>query len=443
MLQLPRTSRGAPKRALFAAVVAIGLWLPAVPAVAQVPQDSQTLPEQRAEPQSRRQLAFSFDGKPSFRVGTQVRLDIRVKSQADWRDFPDEASGTPQDVFDLNRARVGFEGRVSKYVEYQVEREMRGTTRPWRDVFVDIRPRRGLRMQLGRFKIPFSLDQTTGSMDGSFVYRSLAGTYLAPSRDVGVMAHGAMFENGLRYEAGVFREGGDNARVTEQIAPVSQRTIAGRIVSRPWNRSRRFPSLRNLAVGAAFTAGRVPEGLNGLVAETIAGDRLGYPVYVNGLRRRLGAELQWRPGSASIQGEIIRVSNERRDQGIDNEDLPPVVQRGWYVSGTWLITGEDKKDNIDPARPLLQGGFGAVEIAGRVEALNFDSGPTSDVPLPGPRARRTLESRAAAWTTGLNWYVNRFVKVQANVSRERRTDGMVFPDPAPAWSRTLRVQFQL
>ena len=114
------------------------------------------------------------------------------------------------------------------------------------------------------------------------------------------------------------------------------------------------PALRDLEVGAAFTAGRVPEGLNSLRAETIPGDTLVDRVYVNGLRRRLGAELLWRPGPLSVQGEVIRVSEERRGQGIDNENLPDAVQRGWYLSGSWLITGEEKKNNVEPAAPIQQ-----------------------------------------------------------------------------------------
>ncbi|MGH9253993.1 MAG: OprO/OprP family phosphate-selective porin [Vicinamibacterales bacterium] len=424
--------------------MAVTLWLPAVPAGAQAPSSLQDAGEARPEPKDERQVAFSFDRRPSLRVGRLLRFDLRVKSQAGWRDFPDEAAASSGDVFDLPRARVGVDGRVSRYVEYQVEREMRGAKRPWRDVFANVRPLRALQVQVGRFKMPFSLDQTTSSMDVNFAYRSLAATYLAPSRDVGVMAHGGLFRNGLRYEAGIFREGGDNARVNEGDGSVSQRTMASRLVVRPWNATERLRVLRSLTVGAAVTAGRVPEGLNGLRAETIPGTPLVDRVYVNGLRRRLGAEMLWRPGPVSVQGEVIRVSDQRRGQGIDNEDLPDAVQRGWYVSGTWLITGEEKKDNIDPARPFLQGGFGALEIAGRVEALTFGSGPSNERPSPGPRAHRILERKDAVWTVGMNWYVNRFVRIQADLIREQREEGgAVLPTLGRAWSRTLRVQFQL
>jgi len=423
-------------------VAAIVLLSAVVPASAQSSQDGPRPGVERSDSQEPSRVAFSFEKNPSLRVGSNLRFDVHFKSQADWRDFPDQAADS-DDVFDLHRARIVVDGRATKYVEYQVEREMRDASRPWRDVFANVRPLRAFELQVGRFKVPFGLEQTTGVMDLNFAYRALASSYLAPGRDIGAMAHGRMLRNVLRYEAGVFREGGDNARVVDQIGSAGQRTTAARIVTRPWTATR-VSSLRNLEVGAAFTAGRVPEGLNSLRAETVPGDRLAERIYVNGQRRRLGVELQWRPGPASVQGEVIRVSEERRGQGIDNENLPDAVQRGWYVAGTWLMTGEEKKGKIEPARPLLQGGLGAVEIAGRVEAITFGSSFTSGPAAPGPRAPRILEKRDAVWTVGVNWYLNEFLRVQANLIREQREEGgIVLPTFGRTWSRTLRVQFQL
>jgi phosphate-selective porin OprO and OprP len=423
-------------------VAAIVLLSAVVPASAQSSQDGPRPGVERSDSQEPSRVAFSFEKNPSLRVGSNLRFDVHFKSQADWRDFPDQAADS-DDVFDLHRARIVVDGRATKYVEYQVEREMRDDNRPWRDVFANVRPLRAFELQVGRFKVPFGLEQTTGVMDLNFAYRSLASSYLAPGRDIGAMAHGRMLRNALRYEAGVFREGGDNARVVDEIGSASQRTIAARVVARPLSAAR-FSSLRNLELGGALTAGRVPEGLNSLRAETIPGDRLADRIYVNGLRRRLGAELQWRPGSASVQGEVIRVSEERQGQGIDNENLPAAVQSGWYLAGTWLVTGEEKKGNIDPARPLLQGGIGAVEIAGRVEAITFGSRSTAEPPAPGPRAHRILEKRDTVWTVGVNWYLNELLRVQANVIREEREEGgILLPTLGRTWSRTLRVQFQL
>ena len=55
-----------------------------------------------------------------------------------------------------------------------------------------------------------------------------------------------------------------------------------------------------------------------------------------------------------------------------------------------------------------------------------------------------LEKRDAVWTVGVNWYLNEFLRVQANVIREQREEGgIVLPVLGRTWSRTFRVQFQL
>jgi hypothetical protein len=55
---------------------------------------------------------------------------------------------------------------------------------------------KAIRVRAGRFKVPFSLEETTGVKHLDFVDRSLAATQLAPGRDVGVMAHGRVVFEG-------------------------------------------------------------------------------------------------------------------------------------------------------------------------------------------------------------------------------------------------------
>ncbi len=93
-----------------------------------------------------------------------------------------------------------------------------------------------------------------------------------------------------------------------------------------------------------------------------------------------------------MKSECIRVSDERLGLSVEDTNLSPITSTGWYVSGTWAITGEKKASGLDrPKRPLPGGGFGAVEVAARVERLAFKS----DAPARRPRpARAPMPSSA-------------------------------------------------
>jgi phosphate-selective porin OprO/OprP len=385
------------------------------------------------------QVRMTFEKRPAIEIGGVLTADIRFKSQVDFRDFPDEPETPTKPVVDLHRTRIGVEGRLLKAFEYQVETELGDASTPMRDVYVQTRAFRTLQVRAGQFKIPFSLDQLTSGMDLDFNYRSLAAAFLAPGRDVGVVAFGRVFGDVFRYQVGVFRRGGDNVRESERTDAQADRTYAGRFVVRPWNASDGV--LRTFSAGVAFTSARLPAGPNGVRGQTIPGDRFFEHLFVNGNRNRIGGEFQWRPGPVGLQAEFIQTRDQRFGQGIDNEDLPNAYARGWYASATWLLTGETKKDSVEPARRFLRGGIGAIEIGGRVERLAASSDGVDDGTFSSPRAPWVMPRADDVWTGGVNWYWNDYVKLQANLIHERRSeDDVVVAGKGNLWSRTFRVQ---
>jgi phosphate-selective porin OprO/OprP len=395
-------------------------------------------------------VRFVMRKHPSLRT-RNLRLDLTWKSQGDWRDYAPDPALT-HEAFELHRARVGVQGTFRERFEFQIEGELRDrcaeivpcTKDPWRDVWGNVRIARGVQVRAGQFKIPFSLEQLTGSSDIDFTYRSLAATYLAPGRDVGVMVHGSVRPVEVRYQVGVFRRGGENVRASERSDPQSERTIAGRVTIRPWDRRGVSRKLRPLQFGAAFTSGHVPEGLNSLRGRTVTDVALFRKVTVNGERRRIGFEMNWTAGRGSLKSEFIRVRDERLGQGTDDNDLPAAVASGWYVSGSWLVTRDSKQEDLEPNRPLLRGGFGAVEVAARIDAFRLGSSDSTRPASRSVRAANMLEHGDQVWTFGVNWYLNRFVRVQVNAIRERRLEGeTAIPGQDGVWSRVIRLQFVL
>ena len=388
---------------------------------------------------------------PSFRIGSAFRMDIQAKFQEDIRDT---YVGEPELArTDLHRNRIGVQGRLFKHIEYELERELtekeldagRNPKSPWKDVNVDLTYIKNAQVKIGKFKIPFSLDQLTGVTHNDFVYRSLGANYLAPSRDIGVMVHGSFLKHGLQYWSGVFRHDGDNAR-SSRIAGGDQ-TVAARVTGTPFRVMTQ--GLGEIELGTAFAISKLSDDSfrpNGLRGRTIMTQHVFYePVYVKGERRRWEADMDWTVGPASARAEYMWVVDDRQRQGIGDDDLSDARARAWYVSGTWLLTGEKKERPVKAAGDFLQGGWGAFEVGARYERLWFDSVGGTDLPSRNPRAETILPTADRALTVGVNWTVNRFVKVQINGIREHVEDIERNPVPGAAafWSRIVRLQLVL
>lgn len=423
---------------------------------------------------------FHMGKRPQFDLGPIGFVTLRLKFQAHWRHFSPELStaggcgafaNSTGCLFELHRARAGLKGTLFKHLDFEVEREFKDTSRtlfilrsffdiqeeevhnPWRDVYVDFKRWRQFSVQAGKFKLPFSLDQLSGDTDQDFVVRSALGDLLAPGRDLGIMAHGRFFKKGLYYQFGIFRHDGDNALLSGNLAetledPASgRRTFAGRITGSPFRRWGVLPKpLRNIELGVALTTTPVSEGVRSQRGRTASEETFFPYQFVRGERRRVGAEFNWNPGRFTLKSEFARMSEERLKQAISGGDLSPLLTHAWYVSGTWLVTGENKA-KLEPKRPfrswLLWGGPGAVELALRFDVMRFSSADHPGRPSRILRAANILQTSDRTWTFGVNWYLNHWTKVQFNSFRERLEDPVRAPIPTDSlyWSHVVRVQF--
>ncbi len=398
-------------------------------------------------------LRLVMHDRPSLRLGKLVRVDMRAKLQTDFRKLPAELK-TGQDVFDLSRLRIGVEGDFLKHFEYQVEREFRESfgarvsKYPWRDVYLNFKYFDNFQLQAGKFKIPFGMEELTSVANLDFVSRSRVADDLAPARDLGVLLHGRFFHRGLSYEAGAFQNDGENSDGHISEADRKERggrTLALRLSGAPLRPLPLPAQLGRIEVGAAIASSNVPEGLNSLRGHIYSGESFFPRIYVQGRRLRIGTELSWSPGPFSIKGEFIHISEARDRQSIREADLPEKISRGWYVTGTWVITGEMKEGGVEPRRPFLSGGLGAIELAGRYEQLRFGSSEHIVLPSASPRAPNIMGNSDRAWTIGTNWYLNRYARIQANGIRETIEDLQRVPvlNHDRFWTGILRLQFSM
>ncbi|GAB2581301.1 OprO/OprP family phosphate-selective porin [Dyella jejuensis] len=114
---------------------------------------------------------------------------------------------------------------------------------------------------------------------------------------------------------------------------------------------------------------------------------------------RLGLEGLWIDGPWSVQSEYLQAQTTF-DTGKPHYDLS-----GYYVYGTWVLTGESRQyhdgnvSNVIPSRP-----WGAVEFAVRYSELDLNDGTV-------------LGGKEHDWTAGANWYLGTHLRFQANYIR--------------------------
>lgn len=417
------------------------------------PQKAQKKAKNKADPEN----GFVWADRPSLRFGKWFRMDVRVKLQAELRQSAldlDSRGGS----FEWHRRRAGVKGSLLKYFEYEVERDL-ASAGSWRDVYLNVAYVDFAQVQGGKFKVPFGYEQLTGATDLDFTRRTRVSDALTPGRDIGVMAHGRVFKRVLRYQVGVFEHDGDNSPTLEPAfvqpgeQPVAEKRMwAGRMTVAPFRLGSLSGRLNNLEIGGAVASSTVPEGMNHLKGDMALGDRFFHrDYYTRGRRLRVGLEMSWTPGPVSISGEYIRSREKREQLGVGNEQgldntLPDLEGRGWYMAATWVVTGEKKDGGVKPKRPFLQGGLGAVEIAGRYEQLRFASAGAQQEPTSNsPRAASIRGNRDRALTGGINWYLNRWVKFQVNGIREQLDDPERGPAPGRTslWAVISQLQFVL
>ncbi len=363
-----------------------------------------------------------------------VKLDFKARVETETRATAPPAN-LDQGLMEWQDRRIGVEGTAFKRVTFEISRELSddfetshdlSEKSAWKDVYVSTRLTKTFAIDVGRFKLPFGREELTGETNLDFVHRSLAARVLSPGRDVGIMSHGRLFHRTAEYQIGYFMRDGENSRTSQTKG--GRGALAARFVIAPFANAPGF--IAPLEIGAAIEQSHMDNRL-GLRGRTVLGDGVFFDrVYVNGTRRRIGLDAGWESGPVALSGEYITVSEARTGMGFGGDDLPSLQARAWYAAATWALTGERKHGRLEPAHNLMQGGYGAFELAVRTEGLSFGTA-TSAGPLPGAPAAGFLPGNADYATTfGVNWYMNHYVKLESDVVTEWIADPQRSPSPA-------------
>jgi phosphate-selective porin OprO/OprP len=157
---------------------------------------------------------------------------------------------------------------------------------------------------------------------------------------------------------------------------------------------------------------------------------------LEGNRSRLGAEFALPVGPALLKAESIWMWMDDVRRLSVSEDLD---FHSWYVSGSYLLTGESKTlGRIVPEHPLslAHRTWGAWELAARFSRFHSDEA----LFRLGLASGSTQTDAVAA---GLNWYINELLRLTLNYEYADFEDQLVIDGEPLDDEHAVLVQGQL
>jgi len=368
----------------------------------------------------------SDDGNYKLRIGADLQVDNRS--------FAGEGSAPLPDNILLRRVRPTFSGTVYKYFDFYFRPDFGLGQTVIYDAYLEDNYFSWGRLRVGKFKPPVGLERLQSDDDTSFVERGLP-TLLAPSRDIGYQLSGNVLKNRVYYAAGVFNGVPDNS--LSDASPSNHRDFAGRVFLSPFSAGGESP-YGNLGFGIGASSGSV-DGI-GLPAYKTVGQNtfltFASGVASDGHRTRLAPQAYYYLGPFGLLSEYT-LAEEGFQKGSLRRDI---AFRSWQVQASYILTDESKgfvsptpRRSFDPRN----GAWGAVELALRVGEFASERGLFNygfADPTKSPRVARE-------WVGGVNWYLNRLVRISADYGHTAFGGGAVNGN-RPA-EKVLLLRFQL
>ncbi len=418
------------RKTIGAALAALALGsMPAPAADAQSQDPSKAALEQRVEELEqelelvKRKLEVDAEtqaGKPAPAVvgaGTDgffiksadsaYQVKIRGYTQLDSRWFSHSDTTTLPDSFYFRRVRPIVEGTLAGFVDFRIMPDFANSTLVLQDAYANLRFAPELQLQAGKFKSPFGLERLESATNLWFVERALP-TLLAPNRDLGVMLQGGVREGLISYQLAFLN--GNNDTTTTDSDVGDDKDFVARLFVHPFQETS-IEALQGLGVGFATTYGR-PQGspatIQSIGRQTLFAFQTG--VTLQGERARYSPQAYWYWGPFAMLGEYV-INSTGFQQGATTLRARA---SSWQIAAACVLTGENTSwRGVIPSRPfnIAAGDFGAFEVAARYSTLRLDS----DLFTNNTFINAALYPESTKeWAFGVNWYLNRFIKVVLN-----------------------------
>lgn len=400
------------------------------------------------------------NGRPAFATSDgQFTAALRGVFQLDAAIYGQDAPGAPATDFrrgsfndatenerarDLNdganfrRVRLGIEGKAFGDFEYNFLFDFGGAgveeagkiTSAW----AQYNANPNLRFRIGAFAPPANLEDVASTNGSLFAERGAVSELGRGIAGGDGRTSAAVFANGERWELSAAVSGNTIGVQTfdEQLA------FLGRFSIVPFKRDN---ALLHIGLNTTIVIDPPVSGAN--VAPGVASNlrlRERPELRVDGTRlvdtgnidseglTSFGGEFAFLYRNFYVQAEYIDITIQRRASALSDPRF-----NGWYVQGSWVLTGEARRYTIatgafdsprpnKPFNPAL-GQWGAWELGLRYSDLDLNYNEGTSVLLPADAVRGGEQQ---IFTLGLNWYLNNAIRFQAafqNVEVDRLSPG--------------------
>ena len=331
-------------------------------------------------------------------------LKIGLDIQLDNRTFPGESSVPFTDQILIRRARPAISGTVYKYVDFYLRPDFGQGSTVLYEAYMQLNYFSRANLRVGKFKPPVGLERLQSDDDTSFIERGLP-TLLVPSRDIGYQVSGDIVKRRVSYTVGVFNGVPDNGLSDASVS--DHRDYAARIFLTPFLPNTNHP-LSGLGFGIGASSGN-DDGIP-LPSYKTFGQNTFFSfasgVVAAGHRTRLAPQGYYYNGPFGIFAEYT-LAEEGLQKGTVRRSI---AFRAWQVQASYLLTGDKKgfttltpRKSFDPKNH----GWGAIELAVRTGAFSVERGFFDY----GFGTVATSPRSAREWVGGVNWYLNRAVRI--------------------------------
>ena len=407
-LQLPH-SRSLRKH-LEQLFMALALLLPTALKAQLAPASSDATPVQASAPAPTPPVIKAGSDGLVLTPSEGTTLQIHGYLQADDRMFSANPKGASFDTFLFRRIRPLFEGTLFHELDYRFMPDFGQYNPQIQEAYVELTTIPWARLRVGKFKEPVGLEADKSDRDLALAERSLVSD-LVPLRYMGAMVRGSFVSDSITYAFGYFNGSNDGSNGSFEWLPANE--FAGRVFFLPFGRTKLVP-LRNFGLGIGGSVAHQHSTVAGL--KTVAQNtffKYSSSTLANGQHNRISPQAYYYAGPVGLMAEYALSSADL----VNKLSHANVNNQAWEITGSVMLTGEQNayhrilpRRNFEPMRRWTH--LGAVELVARYSNLRVG---TNAFPLFANPT--TAAQEAAERGFGVNWYLNRFVKLTTDLEQ--------------------------